>query len=137
MSPVIRGGCACGGVRYEVRGKLRDVITCHCIQCRRTSGHFVAATACRRGAFTLVKSESLKWYVAVPGFRRGFCDTCGASLFFEEVGGERVSIAAGSLDEPQGLKIAAHIFTSEAGDYYRIEPDVPASARGEHSIGLP
>lgn len=137
MSQVVTGGCACGGVRYEVRGKLRDVITCHCVQCRQTSGHFVAATACRRDAFTLTKGSTLKWYVAVPGFRRGFCDNCGASLFFEESGGERVSIAAGSLDEPQGLKIVAHIFVSEAGDYYDIEPDVLASPRGEHNVPLP
>lgn len=134
---VITGGCACGGVRYEVRGPLRDVITCHCMQCRRTSGHFVAATACRRGVFSLPKSETLQWFVAVPGFRRGFCGECGANLFFEEVGGERVSIAAGSLDEPQGLKIAAHIFVAEAGDYYTIEPGVPASQGGDHNITLP
>jgi hypothetical protein len=94
MSPLITGGCLCGQVRYEVRGKLRDVIACHCEQCRRTSGHFVAATACRRGAFALMKSETLKWYVAKSGFRRGFCSECGSSLFFEENGGERVSIAA-------------------------------------------
>jgi hypothetical protein len=137
MSQSITGGCACGGVRYEVGGKLRDVVTCHCVQCRRTSGHFVAATACRRQAFTLVKAETLKWYVAVPGFRRGFCGECGSSLFFEQPGGERVSIAAGSLDGPHGLKIAAHIFVSEAGDYYQIEPSVPVSQRGDHNVALP
>ena len=137
MSRVVTGGCQCGGVRYEVLGPLRDVIACHCVQCRRTSGHFVAATACRRHAFTLVKADTLKWYVAVPGFRRGFCVECGSSLFFEEEGGERVSIAAGSLDEPQGLKIVAHIFASEAGDYYPIDASVPGSAGGEHSVALP
>jgi hypothetical protein len=137
MSHVITGGCQCGGVRYQVHGKLRDVIACHCIQCRRTSGHFVAATACRRRAFTLVKEGTLKWYVAVPGFRRGFCNECGASLFFEEEGGERVSIAAGSLDEPQGLKIAAHIFAGEAGDYYQIDAGVPVSQGGDHNVALP
>jgi hypothetical protein len=137
MNPLITGGCLCSRVRYEVRGQLRDVIACHCVQCRRTSGHFVAATACRRAAFTLVKSETLKWYVAVPGFRRGFCGECGSSLFFEEDGGERVSIAAGSLDEPQGLSLAAHIFASEAGDYYEIDPSVPVSPTGEHKVPLP
>jgi hypothetical protein len=45
-----------------------------------------------------VKNETLKWYVAVSGFRRAFCHECGSSLFLEEEGGERVSIAAGSLD---------------------------------------
>jgi hypothetical protein len=137
MNQVVTGGCQCGGVRYEVRGKLRDVIACHCVQCRRMSGHFVAATACRRPAFSLVSSRTLKWYVAVPGFRRGFCGECGSSLFFEEVGGERVSIAAGTLDEPQGLKIAAHIFASEAGDYYRLEDGAPVSQRGDHNVALP
>jgi hypothetical protein len=137
MNQLVTGGCLCGRVRYEVRGQLRDVIACHCAQCRRTSGHFVAATACRRGAFTLVKAETLKWYVAVSGFRRGFCSECGSSLFFEEEGGERVSIAAGSLDQPQGLKIAVHIFASEAGDYYSIETSVPVSLTGEHNVPLP
>ena len=137
MTRAITGGCQCGGVRYEVRGRLREVIACHCVQCRRTSGHFVAATACRRETFTLVKAQSLKWYSCVPGFRRGFCCECGSSLFFEEEGGNRVSIAAGSLDEPQGLKIAAHIFASEAGDYYSIDDRVPVSQRGDLSVALP
>jgi hypothetical protein len=137
MSHPITGGCQCGRVRYEVRGKLRDIIACHCTQCRRTSGHFVAATACRRQAFALVKAETLKWYVAVPGYRRGFCGECGSSLFFEELGGERVSIAAGSLDEPQGLKIVAHIFAGEAGDYYELDGTASVSQRGEHNVALP
>ncbi len=97
----------------------------------------MAATACRRQAFTLVEDQTLKWYVAVPGFRRGFCSECGSSLFFEAVGGERVSIAAGSLDEAQGLKIAAHIYAGEAGDYYEIDASVPVSQRGDHNVPLP
>jgi hypothetical protein len=58
-------------------------------------------------------------------------------LFFEEEGGERVSIAAGTLDEPQGLKIAAHIFASEAGDYYHIDGSAPVSRGGDHNVALP
>ncbi len=127
----------CGGVRYEVNGKLRNIITCHCEQCRRSSGHFVAATACRREHFKLLRQDSLRWYSAVPGHRRGFCNVCGSSLFFEETDGQRVSIAAGSLDAPQGLTIAAQIFTAEAGDYYRLDPQVPSSPGGKHQVSLP
>jgi len=137
MTHPITGGCACGAVRYAVRGPLRDIIACHCEQCRKTSGHFVTATACRRGYFSLERDDGLRWYSAKPGFRRGFCGQCGSNLFFEEIGKERISIAAGSLDAPQGLRIAAHIFTSEAGDYYAIPPDTPSSAHGEHGITLP
>jgi hypothetical protein len=137
MTLPITGGCACGAVRYAVRGPIRDIIACHCEQCRRTSGHFVAATACRRQYFFLETESGLRWYSAVPGFRRGFCGNCGSSLLFEEIGKERISIAAGSLDLPQGLRMAAHIYTSEAGDYYAIEPETPSSPLGEHSVTLP
>lgn len=137
MTELISGGCMCGSVRYEVNGPLRDIIACHCEQCRRSSGHFVAATASRKKYFTLTQQDGLRWYSAVPGFRRGFCGLCGSSLFFEEIGKERMSIAAGSLDKPHGLRIAAHIYTAEAGDYYTLDPLIPASAGGEHSVVLP
>jgi hypothetical protein len=137
MNQPITGGCLCGAVRYEVDGKLRDIITCHCEQCRRSSGHFVAATACRRPHFKLLRQDCLQWYSAVPGYRRGFCNVCGSSLFFEEVGGERISIAAGSLDAPQGLLIAAQIYTAEAGDYYALDPQIPNSPNGKHQVQLP
>jgi hypothetical protein len=137
MKQPITGGCLCGSVRYQVDGTLRDIIACHCVQCRRSSGHFVAATACRRDHFKLLRQDSLQWYSAVPGYRRGFCKVCGSSLFFEEAGGERVSIAAGSLDTPQGLRIAAHTYTAEAGDYYTLDPHIPSSTGGSHHVALP
>ena len=137
METAITGGCMCGTVRYAVHGPLRQIVACHCEQCRRSSGHFVAATACRRANFELLSEETLAWYSAVKGFRRGFCKRCGSSLFFEETDGERVSIAAGSLDKPQGLKIEAHIYTDEAGDYYEIDPHVPQSAGHAHHVKLP
>ena len=137
MTEPITGGCMCGSVRYQVHGPLRDIIACHCQQCRRSSGHFVAATACRREYFQLTRQDGLQWYSAVPGYRRGFCSVCGSSLFFEETGKERVSIAAGSLDAPQGLQLAAHIYTAEAGDYYAIDPHIPSSPGGAHQVRLP
>ena len=59
---VTSGGCLCGGMRYEVRGPLRDVWACHCSQCRRSSGNFVAATRCRPEHLTLVAQDTLAWY---------------------------------------------------------------------------
>jgi hypothetical protein len=127
----------CGQVRYSVQGELRDIICCHCEQCRRSSGHFVAATACRKENFRLLAQDTLKWYSAKAGLRRGFCAECGSSLFFEDLNGERISIAAGTLDRSDGLKIATHIFAAEAGGYYRIDAGVPVSADGSHAVPLP
>ncbi|WP_020397151.1 GFA family protein [Thiolinea disciformis] len=134
---IITGGCICGAVRYEIHGPLRQIVACHCEQCRRFSGHFVAATATRKRYFQYLKRDGLKWYSYQSGLRQGFCQDCGSSLFFEDEYGDRISIAAGSLDEAQGLTIAAHIFAAEAGDYYHLDPNVPVSQAGDHSVVLP
>ena len=131
------GGCLCGAVRYEVRGPLRPVVNCHCGQCRRTSGHFVAATAALRKDLTLVEDEGLRWYDSSESARRGFCRTCGASVFWEAVSGDRISIMAGTLDSPTGLETVAHIFVRDAGDYYTIDDALPRHPRGEHGVQFP
>ncbi len=137
ISKPITGGCICGAVRYQVNGALRPVIACHCEQCRRFSGHFVAATATRKTYFQLLQAGGLKWYSYQSGLRQGFCQECGSSLFFEDEQSARISIAAGSLDQPQGLKLAAQIFAAEAGDYYQLDTSVPISENGTHSVQLP
>ena len=138
-SPPIRGtgGCLCGAVRYEVRGPLRAVVDCHCTLCRRTSGHFAAFTATRPEDLVLIESEGLRWYRASATARRGFCGVCGSSLFWEPSSGERVSIAAGTLDPPTGLETAAHIFVEDSGDYYTIGDGLPQRADGNHGISIP
>jgi hypothetical protein len=44
-------------------------------------------------------------------------------LFWRAAGRDAISIAAGTLDEPTGLRTVAHIFTRSQGDYYVIEGD--------------
>ena len=135
--PVTAGGCLCGYVRYEVRGPLRPVVNCHCSQCRRTSGHFVAATATRPKALTFIASEGLRWYQSSEAARRGFCGNCGSSLFWEPTSGEKIVIMAGTLDRPTGLETAAHIFVDDAGDYYEIHDDLPRFTGGDHGVEMP
>ncbi len=48
------GSCLCGAVVFEVNGPLRDVIACHCSQCRKTTGHFMPASAAKHEHFRLV-----------------------------------------------------------------------------------
>lgn len=119
------GGCLCGAVRYEVRGPLRGVVMCHCAMCRRTHGHVAAYTATDKIALTLVESRGLRWYASSPIARRGFCAECGASLFWERLGRETISIAAGTLDPPTGLATMLQIHARSAGDYYVIDPAIP------------
>ena len=123
--PRATGGCLCGAVRYEVRGPLRAIVACHCSQCRRQTGHFMASTSCRREDLALTREDGLRWYQSSASARRGFCGQCGSALFWEGKGSDRVSIAAGSLDGRTGLKIAQHIFVADKGDYYAIADGLP------------
>ncbi len=133
------GGCLCRAVRYEVRGSLRPVIACHCTQCRRTSGHFVAATATAPQNLVLVEEKGLSWYQSSSFARRGFCHTCGSSLFWErtEGVGDHISIMTGTLDSPTGLQTEMHICVEDAGDYYQISDGLPQKTGHEHRVATP
>jgi hypothetical protein len=124
---IYTGGCLCGGVRYTVRGALRDVIACHCSMCRITSGHFAAMTSARTADLHLDAEETLSWYRSSETAERGFCNRCGSNLFWRPTvaGNEVTSITAGTLETPTGLRIAEHIFVAEQSDYYRISDDAP------------
>ncbi|MEL6677848.1 MAG: GFA family protein [Pseudomonadota bacterium] len=117
------GGCLCGAVTYEVAGPLRDVIACHCSQCRKTSGHHVAATSAELA--TIAVAGAVTWYGSSAGAERGFCPVCGSNLFWREVDGDRMSIFAGTLDGATGLRTAGHIFAADKSDYYEINDDAP------------
>ena len=123
MTDTRTGGCLCGAVRYTVTGPMRPVIACHCQQCRRTSGHHVAATSAPRDAIVI---EGLPvWFASSETARRGFCETCGSNLFWDGGTSTNLSIHAGTLDDASGLALAGHIFTDDKGAYYEIDDTVP------------
>ena len=127
------GGCLCGGVRYRLAGPLRPVIYCHCSQCRRTSGHFVAATAVSKNALEIVADESLEWFASSQSASRGFCRRCGSSLFWYPREGDYVAVMAGTLDESRGLEPVEHIHVGDKGDYYELSDDLPKSLGSRRS----
>jgi hypothetical protein len=129
------GGCLCGGVRYRVDGPLRNVIACHCSQCRRTSGHFVAASSAALADLSFISDETLTWYVSSAEAKRGFCNRCGGNLFWQPTPAAStaptISIMAGTLDTPTGLRTIRHIFVADKSDYYDIDDGVPASPQSD------
>lgn len=122
------GSCLCGAVRYEATGPLRPVAVCHCGQCRKFHGHVGAYTSVGRDRMKLVNDSGLSWYVSSKVARRGFCRVCGSSLFWERLGGDTISIAAGTLDGPTGLSTTTQIFTApeHRGDYYELDARLEA-----------
>jgi hypothetical protein len=120
MADVETGGCLCGKVRFATTGPLRDVIFCHCSQCRRQSGLYFAATSVSADALELRGEEFISWYAASEFACRGFCGTCGTLLFWKPNAEPRYAILAGAFDRPECLRPGYHICTAGRPEFYQI-----------------
>ena len=127
-TPRAQGQCLCGSIRFTVVGELRDVINCHCHRCRRWTGHHMAAAGAR-AADVVIDDEAgtLTWFAPVPEAEYGFCGRCGSSLFWRNDDPGQLSICAGTLHPPTGLRTSEAWWVGEASDYHS-RPHVPERA---------
>jgi hypothetical protein len=123
------GRCLCGAVRFEVSGPLVGVTLCHCVECRRWHGHVCAMTAAHQDRLRFVTNQGLRWIDSPESdahARRGFCVECGSSLFWDAPDRDTISISAGTLDPPTGLRVEDQMYVADASDYYEVDPTLPA-----------
>jgi hypothetical protein len=127
-----RGSCLCGAISFEVAADLLGPDACHCTKCRKWSGHFFASTDVPRAALTIRGTEQLSWFQSSEKVRRGFCRTCGSSLFFDPLDQAKhpwIGVSMGAFDVPTGTKLRIHIFVGDKGDYYEIADGLPQNAQ--------
>jgi hypothetical protein len=134
MATIHSGSCLCGAVRFRTHGPLRGVVYCHCSQCRRQTGHFLAATNVNDADIEIEGAETLVWYAASRFAKRGFCGKCGSVMFWKHNDLDEISVTAGSFDAPSGLTAECHIFVADKGDYYEIADGLPQFPRSTPSI---
>ena len=120
-----RGSCLCGAVHFTVACALPPPDACHCTQCRKHTGHYLVSTDVPKAALTMTGERALLWYTSSPGIRRGFCGTCGSTLFWEPIERDRIAIAMGAFEAPTGTMLGHHIFVADKGDYYAITDGLP------------
>ena len=123
-----RGSCLCGAVTFQLTGKMRGIIACHCVECRKVSGHYWAATSVAEEDLHFESDEGLAWYRSSDAISRGFCQTCGSTLFYKPLAEDRIVVSAGVLEPGSGLNMTHHAFAAEKGDYYQIADDLPQYA---------
>ena len=56
-----QGRCLCGQVQFEIHGKLRDIVNCHCSKCRKFHGNYGAYTRVKVENLKITEQKSLKW----------------------------------------------------------------------------
>jgi hypothetical protein len=118
----MRGSCLCQKITYEILAEPRSVVGCHCVQCRKTSGHYVAATQIKSELLEIKGLSNLTWFQSSVTAKRGFCKKCGSQLFWTEVGSGKTSVMAGTIDGATGLTMDRQIHSETKGDYYEL-PD--------------
>lgn len=97
------GGCACGAVRFEARGKPKFVANCHCQDCRRATGAafstwvgFDTPDVSWFGERTLHERKDM--------VRRGFCSQCGTPLSYSgKQWAAETHLLIGAFDDPMTL----------------------------------
>ena len=120
-----KGSCSCGKVRIEVSGDLPQPNACHCVECRKQTGHFGVSLDVPRTVLRVSGEENIKWYQTSKKVRRGFCSNCGSYLFWDPIHHDWTAIAMGLFDGPTNTTISMHIFVAEKGAYYSIDDGLP------------
>lgn len=130
----LTGGCLCGRVRYALAERPPGVVECHCGMCRRWHGHVGGYATVPYAAMTLTSGESdVSWYRSSDFADRGFCRHCSSSLFWRHDNRRNADIAAGTLDQPTGLKTLFHIFVEDKADYTALTDGLPQHAKSSAS----
>jgi hypothetical protein len=91
------GGCACGAVRFSVRGAPLRAGLCHCMTCRKAHAAAFNPFLVFDPAQVEIAGELRAWRSSA-GYERRFCPACGSRVL--GVNGDEVELSVGSFDEP-------------------------------------
>jgi len=91
------GGCSCGAIRLEARGKPKRVGLCHCLTCRKETGSAFNAFAVWDRSQVTVTGVAQSWTDTTD--QRHFCPRCGSSMFCTDDGNTEIEVRLGCLDD--------------------------------------
>lgn len=128
----MKGGCACGHVRYELKSRPMWVNCCHCTWCQRETGSAFAVNA-------LIETDQVHLEHGVPepihtpsNSGKGQiilrCPNCHVAVWSHYAGaGAKVAfIRTGTLDHPHDIVPDIHIFTTTKRPWVVIPDGVPS-----------
>ena len=124
----VMGGCQCGAVRYELRGRPVELVVCHCKECQRQSGSaFGMSLIVPSGSFRLLSGD-LKFFTVVCDSGRtktcAFCRDCGTRVYHSS--NNTISVKPGTLDDTSSLRPTHHYWTKRKQPWVVISDDACA-----------
>ena len=104
----MRGGCACGAVRFAVTGEPEEAYLCHCRMCQRSTGS-VSIAFVTFALDDVTWDGEPDWFDSSPIATRPFCRKCGTSLgFMFNEGSDRMDLTVAAFDDPSRFRPIHH-----------------------------
>ena len=125
---MLRGGCLCGRIRYEIVGPVGEALYCHCSMCRKSHGTaFRARLSVPKSSFRFVQGEDfLTIYRSSEDTIKRFCRICGSPVVNSwDPEPDSYGLAMGSLDDDPGVRSLCHIFVGSKAPWYEITDSLP------------
>jgi hypothetical protein len=123
---MLRGGCWCGAVRYEVRDEFVYAFNCHCSRCRAATGSaFKSVAGIEREKLELTEGGDALLVTGDDVLNDTRCGACGSFLFSVVRGGAYVHVGMGSLMDTPAIRPSAHIFVGSKAPWFEITDDLP------------
>ena len=125
------GSCACGSLRYEMRGPPLIVHCCHCVYCQRETGSAFALNALIESQRVRIVHGGVELILTPSESGRGQkiarCPCCRVAVWSHYAGaGDAVCfVRVGTLERPGALPPDVHIYTESKQRWFEL----PAGAR--------
>jgi hypothetical protein len=123
---LLRGGCWCGAVRFQVQDEFLYAWNCHCSRCRAATGSaFKPLAGIERDKLELTHGEDALLVVGDDVLNDTRCSLCGSFLFSVVREGAYVHVGMGSLIDTPSIRVSAHIFVGSKAPWFEITDDLP------------
>ena len=119
----VEGRCLCGAVTFAADAVDSKLHVCHCSMCRRWAGGPTFSVAAKGVAFQ--GGDNIQRYSSSDWAERGFCKTCGSSLFYRVKETDQYVLGMGVIDDQGSFRIASEIYVDEKPPGYEFAGNHP------------
>lgn len=129
----MKGGCACGHVRYELTSAPIWTNCCHCTWCQRETGSAFAVNAMIEADRVVLTAAAPEPVLTPSASGKGQeihrCPKCQVALWSHYSGaGKAIAfLRVGTVDAPHDIQPDVHIFTTTKRPWVVLPDGVPAT----------
>lgn len=126
MNAAFTGGCACGGIHYEIAGEPMAMLDCQCRDCQRKSGTGHSSFLVFPRADVKLSGAATQWDTIADSGNvktRAFCPTCGSPVYVTFPANPGIfAVHAASLDDPARFKPQFVTYAIRGHAWDRVDP---------------